>query len=345
MKRFALALAAAILLGNFAGPALAQTAGTAGMSTNPMNQPHNDANNTSQQDSDRIYRETQSLHRTGPAKKMGPTQYQVIQDATAAAKSAQISCEVADAEWLGSGKVNVKGADVAATKYEVICGNGMGYLLTTQDPNPAAAHTCFEADASRAAAAAKGQQFADVCAQDVKAMGTEVLRKAGNTTCTVSNLQWYGQNIASKTEYSEVKCADGAGYMVVTGMPGNMSAPQVLGCADSAARGVKCAMTQVAGASGPAPASLTASYNDGKPTLDTFKLFIAGKNIKCAASNVRAIGKENKAKRHVVEFQCPEYPRGLVAFIPLDDSTAPFQSMDCDAAKKIGAICKYTTPN
>ena len=92
----------------------------------------------------------------------------------------------------------------------------------------------------------------------------------------------------------------------------------------------------------PGATTLASTYNNGMPTFDTFKAYIAAQGIKCNATSVRAIGKENTRKRHVVEFQCPEYPKGLVAYIPLEDSTAPFQTLDCDAAKKAGAVCKLT---
>jgi len=54
------------------------------------------------------------------------------------------------------------------------------------------------------------------------------------------------------------------------------------------------------------------------------------------------IGKETLSQRHVVEFACAQHPEGLVAYIPLEGNTAPFETLDCAAAAKRGLVCKLT---
>ena len=61
-----------------------------------------------------------------------------------------------------------------------------------------------------------------------------------------------------------------------------------------------------------------------------------------ATTKCACIGQQTASKRYVVEFQCPEQPKGLVAFIPLNGNTAPFETLDCAAAAKKGAACKLT---
>ncbi len=77
--------------------------------------------------------------------------------------------------------------------------------------------------------------------------------------------------------------------------------------------------------------------------MDTFKNALAQHNVACNAANMRLIGKETPLKRHIVEFQCPhEHPEGLVALIPLQDSAAPFEILNCaQAADKYKIICTY----
>jgi hypothetical protein len=53
------------------------------------------------------------------------------------------------------------------------------------------------------------------------------------------------------------------------------------------------------------------------------------------------IGQETLSRRHVVEFRCAEYPDGLVAFIPLEDKTRAFETMNCTAAAKRQATCIF----
>lgn len=75
-------------------------------------------------------------------------------------------------------------------------------------------------------------------------------------------------------------------------------------------------------------------------TVQTFKDALAQHHVACNASDVRVIGKDTVTNCHVVEFACREHPEGLVAYIPLDDSLAPFETMDCVTATKRGLTCK-----
>ena len=85
------------------------------------------------------------------------------------------------------------------------------------------------------------------------------------------------------------------------------------------------------------------SDNGTVVTVQTFRDALAAHNVSCNASDdgIKALGQENAKKRYVVEFLCPaQRPNGLVAFIPLAGSTAPFEVTDCAGAlKKTGATC------
>jgi hypothetical protein len=48
-------------------------------------------------------------------------------------------------------------------------------------------------------------------------------------------------------------------------------------------------------------------------------------------------------KRYVVEFQCPQSPNGLVAFVPLEGNTHQFETLDCAAAGELGIACQLAT--
>src|SRR5262249_52089006 len=133
------------------------------------------------------------------------------------------------------------------------------------------------------------------------------------------------------TEYTEVACADGKGFLLGTALPGAEGSTRVVSCAEAAGQGKPCALTKmiVAGASPSAAEPL--------PTREAFKASLSQHGIACTPAgddDIRLIGKQNKSQRHVVEFKCPEQPKGLVALIPLGSNPSPFQSMNCaDAAK------------
>jgi len=128
-----------------------------------------------------------------------------------------LSCEAADAEQIGHGKSTVDGKRVEVTAYEVACSNGMGYLLASLGTEKPIAISCFAAAATRADNIARGEKSDVYCQlaanKDLKAMAASLMTTAG-TTCTVNNLRWFGLAASTHTEYTEVDCGNGAGYLL-----------------------------------------------------------------------------------------------------------------------------------
>jgi hypothetical protein len=255
------------------------------------------------------------------------------------ANALQLACDVSDARLLVAGRSKVNGHEVDSAVYEVACGNGAGYLIETQGEDKPMGISCLAAEGARAADAAAGKQTKFVCGlpqnQDVKAMGARLMEKAG-TACAVRDLRWFGRSTASESEYSEVVCDDGKGYLLRTAAPGSSTPTQVLGCAEAAGQGIKCRLTD----SGPI---------DDSPTLNTFKEALARHGVTCNIDRIRQIGQEQVRKRYVVEYACADQPRGTVAFIPLEGNTYDYESVDCTAAVLRGIACQYLanpiTPN
>jgi len=296
-----------------------------------------------QSDADRAFREAVSQKRNALSKK--EPREQVLQEAGAVAKSLHLACDVSDAQIASENKITGKsGAKITARTYEIACGQGEGFFVVAQDPDPAVGFSCFAIEGQRAAAAAKGEKFDQACVlpanHDLNAMATAAMAHAG-TSCNVATLQWYGQN--TTTEFTEVGCGDGKGYLLGTALPGSDTATRVVSCSDAAAQGKPCVLTKSAAASAAA-----APTGEPAPTREAFKAALTQHGIACTPSgndDIRLIGKQNKSQRHVVEFKCPEQPKGLIALIPLGSNTNPFQSMTCAEASKIGATCKLTTAN
>ena len=262
-----------------------------------------------------------------PAK---PTKEEIVKQAGDIVSSIALPCVVSDANLLGEGKANINGQMLDTKNFEVACSNGLGYLLSSSPPLKATGYSCIAADHARAKNPAGDSVICSLPANgDVKAMAGNALGKLG-AACQVTGVTWMGTT--SGNELTEIACTGGSGYVLTAAMPGNStSPPSAMTCVDAAKHGIFCKMSS----SGPPPL-----------TLDTFKNALAQHNVACNATNGRSIGKENKLKRHVIEFQCPqEHPEGLVALVPLEDSTAPFETLTCaQAAKKYKIICAYVKP-
>jgi hypothetical protein len=250
------------------------------------------------------------------------------------ASAMALSCEVSDARLVTAGRAKLNGKEVESTVYEVACGNGAGYLIEAQGREKPLGISCLAAEGARAADAAQGKETKFVCSlpqnKDVKAMAATLMKGAG-TTCPVRAVRWFGRSTGSQSEYSEIVCDDGRGFLLRTASPGSATPTQVFGCADAARQGLKCRLTD----SGP---------SDDSPTLDTFREALAHNGVTCNIERIRQIGQEQVRKRYVVEYACSGQSTGTVAFVPLPGNSNAYESMDCKAAVLRGIACQFLPP-
>ena len=216
-----------------------------------------------------------------------------------------------------------------AKVYEAACHDGLGYLLETRGSDAPLVVSCFAAEAGRVVDEQIGRPPGFFCKmpqnRDVKATAATLLAGAG-TACAVREWRWYGKSVTSQSEYSEVACEGGAGYVLRTPMPGSQTAPTVTSCADAVRQGISCRLTAVA----PPPP---------EPTLDSFRAALAQNGVACKVDQLREIGREQIHKRYVVEYLCANTPASRVALIPLADNDNPFQVLTCTTAADIGVEC------
>ena len=250
-------------------------------------------------------------------------------DATSLVKSLQLSCNVTNAILVTEGTETEDGATVNTRTFEVSCSTGIGYFLVSKQPGKPVGFTCFGADATRAADVAAGRKPNVVCGlpenSDMKAMASAILKSSGRS-CPVRDYRWIGQSAKSSTDYTEIACSD-HGFIVASPLPGSTATLKVVACRDAYLQGIPCKLS-----------------DNGAPvaTMQTFRDALAQHQVTCTATDSRLVGKESIKQRHIVEFQCPEHPKGLVAYIPLEGNTAPFETVDCAAAAKRGIKCTLT---
>jgi hypothetical protein len=254
-------------------------------------------------------------------------------ETTKLATRLSLSCDVTDAEKVGHGRSTVNGTTSETNVFEVACANGMGYFIVSQADQAPTAMSCFSAEATHAADVAQGVKSDMYCQlkanKDTKVMAATILANAG-AACGVRNLQWFGQSSATHTEYSEVACDNGKGFLVRTALPGAPQPTVVMSCQEAAQQGLKCKLTDGGPVSMPV-------------TMDTLKEALAKNGVKCTADQIRLIGQENSRKRYVIEAHCPEQPKGLIAFIPLEGNANPFESMNCSDGYAHHVLCEFTT--
>lgn len=315
------------------GGAAASQTGSAAEGSSLPSQNHMGRNNMTQAQFDQLSEYVDQAKRlTKEDKAKGKTAADLKKEDMAAASDlievTALPCAPSDAELASKGKAGVAGKPQAITAYEVACSNGMGYFLVSGKQN--SGFSCFTAQARSALDAKQGKTGDITCRLPANAstgkIAQAVLSHLG-VSCQVKQVAWMGADPKTNTEYNEAACSGGTGYVLATPEPGSKIAPHALTCEQGAREGLKCTLTKVAQS---APTL----------TLQTFRDALARHGVACTNSKVRVIGRQNKSKRYVVEFQCPEQPKGLVALIPLNGDKAPFETYDCKTVTKLGAFCK-----
>jgi hypothetical protein len=254
-------------------------------------------------------------------------------------ESLQVSCEPSDAMLVvaGTRKPKSGGKEVETRVYEVACSGGMGYLIETQAGQMPLAISCLSAEEARAADAAKGREPTFFCKlpenKDVHAMVTSMIMTGTGAQCEVRNLQLFGRSESTHSDYSEVACADGKGFMLRIAQPGSQAKTVVMSCAEAAKQSIKCRLTDT----GPIEAPVT---------IQTFKEALARNAVTCNIGQLRLVGQEDHLKRYVVEYRCADQSNATVAFIPLPGNSNPYESLDCAAAfSQRGIVCALSPAN
>ena len=252
----------------------------------------------------------------------------------------RLSCDISDALLVVSGtrRPESGGREVDTRVYEVACGGKMGYLLETQGTATPIAISCVAAEEARAADVAKGKQPGFYCRlaqnKDIYALLTSLITAGTGAQCSVQRLQYFGRSESTQSEYSEVACTDGKGFLLRTALPGSGAENAVMSCDDAARQGIKCRLTE----------ATPAVQSEGPVTSDTFKGALAQNGVSCKIDQVRMIGQEDHRKRYVVEYRCADPPGGGgVAFIPLQGNSNPYESLECAAAALQGIPCILTS--
>ncbi len=153
----------------------------------------------------------------------------------------EMACKVTQALQVAEGPAIVNGDQISTSSFEVACASGMGYFLVSQAPEKPYGFSCFVAEATRAADAAQGKPGDVVCTlvPTVEVMASNVLTRAG-TGCMARDVKPLGHSVLTHTEYTQVDCDGGKGYVLGTAMPGWAGQNSIVSCAESAKRGIAC---------------------------------------------------------------------------------------------------------
>lgn len=170
---------------------------------------------------------------------------QGMKEAPALAQSAGISCQIADARFIG--KAEDKKAKTSTSFYEVDCDQGLGFVIQAVSgaPKPGV-FSCLETSAP----GPDGKPSGLICQlpgnQDLLGGVSGLVQKAG-VACTVEKARSIGQTPSNT--FVEVLCQGGSGYILQAGAPAVQSNPvTAMNCLlyDEANSNLKCELADKA---------------------------------------------------------------------------------------------------
>ncbi len=254
---------------------------------------------------------SKTLQCTLPENQDFAAQFQPVVDRTG------ISCKVADVTFLGTGQSDHLG------HYEVSCGAGGGYFVTTDAKGAPSGDvsSCLQATSDPTKWLCK----LTTRAQAVSAVAD--LAKPLDASCQTSDARFVGRDTSSKADYYEVACSNKPGFMLEVD---NGKPARTIDCLSAKGIGGGCTMTDIS--------KLKQAATTG------FAGALQQNGIPCTVADSNIYGKEPSTKRDVVEFKCPEQPFGLVAVIPGAGATGRFEHYDCLSALERTIVCQLTPP-
>lgn len=227
------------------------------------------------------------------------------------AHAANISCRVDNGLHLGL-------SSDGKNRYEVGCDGSDGYWIDVDSAGTASKISCLTVTASNAE-----------CRYTTPEEQTATLRERFSgpnaPACTVE--QGRGAGATPTSEFFEVKCAGGAGYMFRANLAGEFQ--QAYTCEQAVSIAGGCKLTDMSGA--------LATVSERRMGQ------LAAAGVTCTSTAEIKIGQERgEGGREVVEFTCSESPVGLVGYLPLqgNDDVAV---QDCLSATARGVICQATS--
>ncbi|MDY6924351.1 MAG: hypothetical protein SWI22_10385 [Pseudomonadota bacterium] len=227
------------------------------------------------------------------------------------ANAAGVPCKVDNALFMGE-------TGDAKGRYEIGCEGADGYWVDIDAAGTATRTSCLTVTANEGAC---------IYTNPEEQLATIRTRFAGadQTDCTIE--QGRGVGATPTSEFYEVKCAGGQGYMVRASLAGEFE--QLYACAEADGIAGGCKLTDLS--------ALRSSLSERR------KAQLNSVGVSCTSTSEIKIGQERgEDGREVVEFGCAELPLGLIAYLPAEGNDDVLVQ-DCIAATLRGVVCQ-TTP-
>ena len=237
---------------------------------------------------------------------------EALANARVAAVAAGLNCGVTAAKELGRTEV--------ATAFEIVCDNGVGYILSpTEPPQPinCLAQNTNTAQILREDPTVEGQITCEMPANLNAIAQVKPWADAAGITCRIDEATWVGRMSGNRDRF-EIGCAGLGGAWVEVGMAGEN--PTMLDCFQIISSGKQCTLT-----TGAEQGATLRARLQGTTAPD------------CAITDARFMG--SNANGAFYEAACD----GAEGFVARFDAAGAFQqTYPCSEAGSIGDGCRLS---
>jgi hypothetical protein len=172
---------------------------------------------------------------------------QGMKEAPAILQTTGRPCDLTDAYYFGTGTAKIDGKNVPSKIYEVACKDSMGYFLVSLQGQAPQAYDCLVLKTESDEAVAKGGKPGELCILPGNANPAAglapLVAQGGVAPCSIAGGRYLGGSATDLVNMYEARCTDGRGYLMMTPQPGSQKTLTVVGCAEGALFGAKCALT------------------------------------------------------------------------------------------------------
>ncbi len=240
------------------------------------------------------------------------------------AQQAGVPCTITDANYIGQQKSkDAKGVDVLSKYYELVCQDGLGYVLIAPQPGTPSSFDCLALTTNKPASGQpdKGQLYCRLAANADPIKGMQPLIAKAGLTCTPQDARWMGASADQKFDQFEVGCSEGRAYVLQSPQAGSTHPLTAIDCLtlDPAA----------------------CKFFPQSKLVALLTQMAAPANRACQITNGRLIGTSATNKNSFYELACSDEKAGYVLQV---DANAKFVSaIDCARASTIGNGCTLTS--
>jgi hypothetical protein len=250
---------------------------------------------------------------------------QGMTEAAPIAQQLGINCTPKDANLVGTTKAkNAEGKDVNEKIYELVCSEGLGYMILAPEGGQATAFDCLALSVNAPPPGEKdtGKLYCRLPPNANPLEGIQPIATKAGLSCQVTQARWMGQEPTQKFEQYEVGCADGAAYVLQVPDHGSPHALAALPCLNL--DGDTCKYLP----------------KDKKRALLS-QMAAPANRAACQVSDAKFMGTTSSNHNSYYELACADGKSGYV--LQVDANNKYVAAIDCARATSIGGGCTLTS--